>query len=168
VAPSIRKSWQSLHRHRRSLGRYSSLADSDHGVYFFLVAPLDSDTLLPTFVKLLEAFRYFCQFSRPFCSDVLDALETLSFQNTFSRGNRKKSGGDNAEEYLESSKAVTLRLEGHFLTTNDRCADVLPCVRNRLFRGHFASRFLLIASLRRPKNSMCLSLFTVLPSGINP
>jgi hypothetical protein len=32
VAPSSRKSWQSLRRQARSLGRYSSLADSDHGV----------------------------------------------------------------------------------------------------------------------------------------
>jgi hypothetical protein len=33
VAPSIRKSWQSLRADkRRSLGRCSSLADSDHGV----------------------------------------------------------------------------------------------------------------------------------------
>jgi hypothetical protein len=35
VAPSIRKSWQSLRRQRRSLGRYSSLSDSDHGVLVF-------------------------------------------------------------------------------------------------------------------------------------
>jgi hypothetical protein len=35
VAPYIRKSWQSL---RRSLGRYSSLADSDHEVWFRLVS----------------------------------------------------------------------------------------------------------------------------------
>jgi hypothetical protein len=32
VAPSIRKSWQSLSNKWRSLGRYSSLADTDHGV----------------------------------------------------------------------------------------------------------------------------------------
>jgi hypothetical protein len=32
VAPYISKSWQSLRRH--SLGRYSSLADSDHGVSY--------------------------------------------------------------------------------------------------------------------------------------
>jgi hypothetical protein len=34
VAPSIRKSWHKLRRQRRSLGLYSSLADSGHGVYF--------------------------------------------------------------------------------------------------------------------------------------
>jgi hypothetical protein len=36
VAPSIRKSWQSLRLQARSLGRCSSLADSDHGVFFIL------------------------------------------------------------------------------------------------------------------------------------
>jgi hypothetical protein len=35
VAPSIRTSWQSLHR-QAAVARYSSLTDSDHGVFFFL------------------------------------------------------------------------------------------------------------------------------------
>jgi hypothetical protein len=38
VAPSIRKIWQSHCRQAavgRSVGRYSSLVDSDHGVFFY-------------------------------------------------------------------------------------------------------------------------------------
>jgi hypothetical protein len=34
VALSIRKSWHYLHRQAAVLGRYSSLADSGHGVFF--------------------------------------------------------------------------------------------------------------------------------------
>jgi hypothetical protein len=37
VAPFIRKSWQLLRREAAVAGRYSSLADSDHGVFFFIL-----------------------------------------------------------------------------------------------------------------------------------
>jgi hypothetical protein len=60
-------------------------------------------------------FRYLCQCSYRVCCDFLGVRESLSFGNTFCRGNKKNSGGDTSGEYGTYFNAITLCLARHSL-----------------------------------------------------
>jgi hypothetical protein len=58
------------------------------------------------------------------------------FRTPFSHGNKRKSYGNKSGEYGGCSKAVTLCLARHFLSTKDHWEGVLYR-ENQLFRAHF-------------------------------
>lgn len=63
----------------------------------FKTVPLSSDTLVPTFVKLLEVVprnQFFISVSAPVTFAVTSSALMNPFRRLFSCGNRKKSGSD--------------------------------------------------------------------------
>jgi hypothetical protein len=76
---------------------------------------MGSGILLPTFVKLLEAFlETILQFS-----DFLGARKSMSFQIIFYSQKQEKWVSDKSEEYDGCSEAVMLCWASYFWTTNN-------------------------------------------------
>jgi hypothetical protein len=99
-----------------------------------------------------------------FSSDVTFLIITKapSLQCWFQwRGQVKISAGVRSQECGGCSSVVTLFFTKKSLTKTDRCAGTLSWRRTQLLVLQFSEPFVLTASLRRRRKSLCISLLTV-------
>jgi len=131
------------------------------------IFPLWNYRLFPATVKMLETFLKAILWN-PFHlyphirNDVSSNTKPRTFRDNISRRNRSKSAVAKSEVFEGCFSFVTLFLSKKSLTKTGWCAGALSWMRNQLLVLNFSGRFSVIASLRRRRISVYISLFTVL------
>jgi len=139
-------------------------------LYLFQNSPICNCALLPPTVTVLEIFLEailwapFQLFRR--INYVICIRKRRYFNADFSLGKGENQLELGCEHGICSS-VVTLLFAKKSLTKTDRCAGTLSWRGNQLFIFNFSGLFLQNVSIKWRGVSIYISLFTVLPSGMN-
>ena len=126
---------------------------------------LCKSALLPTTVQMLETFLEAIlwkpfQLFRRILNYLGDVTNAPSLQCWFQSREQAKISCGQVRRVWGILQCCHIVFANKSLTITARCAGVLSCQRNKLLVLHFTGSFLLIASLKRRKVLMYISLFT--------